>query len=185
MLYSLAIELLLHKLRKKLSGVCFPGCTSAVELSAYPDDVVIIPNKKCGINIALISQAILFLSKEEGRHGLAQLPSRVASFHFHFIQRKLFGPKDLVWRPLAHITVRLTGTAGLIVPDGFTSFDASDSSDVRLPSFYPGIFTVCKTLVKKRKEQSHSFYWLLRKLMVHGVRLLTLLGRVNSDRHVL
>lgn len=78
----------------------------------------------------------------------------------------------------------LTGTAGLIVPDGFTNFDASDSSDVRLPSFYPGIFTVCKTLVKKRKEQSHS-YWLLRKLMVHGVRLLTLLGRVSSDRHVL
>ena len=51
MLFYLAIEPLLHKLRKKLSAVCFPGCTSAVKLSAYADDIVIILNKQCDINI--------------------------------------------------------------------------------------------------------------------------------------
>ena len=68
------------------------------------------------------------------------------------------GPKDLVWRPLAHTTVWWSGTAVLIVPDGFTNFDASDCSDFRLPPFYPGVFTVCKTLVQERKEQCDSFY---------------------------
>lgn len=50
-LYSLAIEPLLHKLRKDLSGVCFPGCASAVKISAYADDVMVIFNKQRDIDI--------------------------------------------------------------------------------------------------------------------------------------
>lgn len=37
MLYSLAIEPLLHELRKELSGVCFPGCSAAVVLNTQAD----------------------------------------------------------------------------------------------------------------------------------------------------
>ena len=44
MLYSLAIEPLLHKLRQDLAGVVFPGCPEVVKLSAYADDVVVVLN---------------------------------------------------------------------------------------------------------------------------------------------
>ncbi|KAI3364562.1 hypothetical protein L3Q82_011348, partial [Scortum barcoo] len=46
MLYSLAIEPLLHKLRKDLCGVCFPGCDVHFKLSAYAEDVIVM--KKVG-----------------------------------------------------------------------------------------------------------------------------------------
>ena len=49
MLYSLAIEHLLHKLRKELSGVCFPGCPAAVKLSAYADDIMVVLNTQADI----------------------------------------------------------------------------------------------------------------------------------------
>ena len=45
MLYSMAIEPLLHKLRRHLSGINLPGCQQAFKLSAYVDDVVIIVKK--------------------------------------------------------------------------------------------------------------------------------------------
>ena len=41
MLYSLAIEPLLHNLRKKLSLVVFPGGNGCFKISAYADDVVV------------------------------------------------------------------------------------------------------------------------------------------------
>lgn len=46
MLYSLAIEPLLHKLRKSLVGVNLPGCETNFKLSAYADDVVVIVKKQ-------------------------------------------------------------------------------------------------------------------------------------------
>lgn len=39
---TLAIEPLLHKIRKTLMGVSFPGCRKVVKLTAYADDVVIL-----------------------------------------------------------------------------------------------------------------------------------------------
>ncbi|KAI3376859.1 hypothetical protein L3Q82_000115 [Scortum barcoo] len=51
MLYSLAIEPLLHKLRKELLGVCFPGCPAAVKLSAYADDVLVVLNTQTDIKV--------------------------------------------------------------------------------------------------------------------------------------
>ncbi|KAI3363574.1 hypothetical protein L3Q82_012163 [Scortum barcoo] len=51
MLYSLAIEPLLHKLRNKLSGVCVPGCDVSFKLSAYADDVVALVNSQKDIDI--------------------------------------------------------------------------------------------------------------------------------------
>lgn len=46
MLYSLAIEPLLSRLRRSLSGVTLPGCETVFKLSAYADDVVIITEKQ-------------------------------------------------------------------------------------------------------------------------------------------
>ncbi|KAI3359011.1 hypothetical protein L3Q82_015395 [Scortum barcoo] len=51
MLYSLAIEPLLHKLRNKLSGVYVPGCDVSFKLSAYADDVVALVNSQKDIDI--------------------------------------------------------------------------------------------------------------------------------------
>lgn len=50
MLYSIAIEPLLHKLRQSLSGVIFPGCESSFKLSAYADDVIVIVNQQNDVN---------------------------------------------------------------------------------------------------------------------------------------
>ena len=51
MLYSLAIEPLLHKLRKEPSGVCFPGCPTAVKLSACADDIMVVLNTQVDIKV--------------------------------------------------------------------------------------------------------------------------------------
>ena len=116
-----------------------------------------------------ILQAVLFLPKEEGGQGLIHLPSRGATFRLLFIQRMLFGPKDLVWRPLAHIVVQRFGGLGL--PNSLFLVDVHTLKLQTLPSFYCGVFTVWKTLVKERLEHRDSFYWLLREPVVHGGRL--------------
>lgn len=46
MLYSLAIEPLLHRIRTDLSGDFIPGCPVSFKLSAYADDVIILFNKQ-------------------------------------------------------------------------------------------------------------------------------------------
>ena len=46
MLYSLAIEPLLHQLRQELTEVVFLGCSAAIKLLAYADDVVVVLNKQ-------------------------------------------------------------------------------------------------------------------------------------------
>ncbi len=50
MLYSLAIETFLHKLRRLLPGVTLLGCNSVFKLSAYADDVVIFVKNQDDIN---------------------------------------------------------------------------------------------------------------------------------------
>lgn len=44
-----------------------------------------------------IPQSVLFLSSEEGGHGLVHLASRGAAFRFQLVQRLLTGPSDLVF----------------------------------------------------------------------------------------
>lgn len=46
MLYSMAIEPLLHKLRRRLSGINLPGCQQVFKLSAYAGDIVVIVKKQ-------------------------------------------------------------------------------------------------------------------------------------------
>lgn len=51
MLYSLAIEPLLHKLRRDLCGVYIPGCNVALKLSAYADDLIVLINSQTDIKV--------------------------------------------------------------------------------------------------------------------------------------
>ena len=51
MLYSVAIEPLLHKLRAKLTGVCFPQCPVSFKLSVYADDLIVLVNSQRDIDI--------------------------------------------------------------------------------------------------------------------------------------
>lgn len=44
-----------------------------------------------------IPQSVLFLSSEEGGHGLVHLASRGAAFRFQLVKRLLTGPSDLVF----------------------------------------------------------------------------------------
>ena len=50
MLYSLAIEPLLHKLRKEINGVVFNGCPAVFKLSAYADDIILMVNTQKDID---------------------------------------------------------------------------------------------------------------------------------------
>lgn len=52
-LYTLAIEPLLNKLRRVLEGVSVQACNSTLCLSAYADDVVIILNKQSDVDLLL------------------------------------------------------------------------------------------------------------------------------------
>lgn len=51
MLYSLAIEPLLHKLQTDLSNVCFPHCAVSFKLSAYADNIIVLVNSQTDIDI--------------------------------------------------------------------------------------------------------------------------------------
>ena len=53
MLYSIAIEPLLHRLRKTLSGVHVPGCMVPLRLSAYADDIVILISGERDVEVIL------------------------------------------------------------------------------------------------------------------------------------
>lgn len=61
MLYSLAIEPLLHKLRKEMAGVCFPGCPAALKLTAYADDIMVLLNSQTDIEV--LKENVLFFHK--------------------------------------------------------------------------------------------------------------------------
>lgn len=53
MLYTLAIEPLLIKIRIKLCGLSIPNCANVFKLSAYADDVVVLINQQGDVNILL------------------------------------------------------------------------------------------------------------------------------------
>ncbi|KAK3509384.1 hypothetical protein QTP70_032402, partial [Hemibagrus guttatus] len=81
-----------------------------------------------------IPQSVLHLPKEEGGQGLVQLASRTAAFRLQFLQRLLTGPKDVIWRPVAH---------GLLHKNCF----------------------------RKRNKGCETLHWLLEEPLIHGGRL--------------
>ncbi|KAI3375657.1 hypothetical protein L3Q82_003721 [Scortum barcoo] len=130
MLYSLAIEPLLHKTTKR------------VLVDFFWDKLHWVP------------QSVLFLPKEEGGQGLVHLASRGAAFRLQFIQRLLSGPKDLVWRPLAYCILQRVGGLGLSAP--LFLMDWKKVSDLSVPGFYRSVFTVWTLLRKQRRERMDS-----------------------------
>lgn len=53
MLYTLAIEALINKLRADMPGVNIPNSTNTVKLSAYADDVVVLIKGQNDVNMML------------------------------------------------------------------------------------------------------------------------------------
>nr|BAC82609.1 pol-like protein [Danio rerio] len=53
MLYTLAIEPLLIKIRAKLSGLSLPSCTNCFKVSAYADDIVVLINGQIDVTLLL------------------------------------------------------------------------------------------------------------------------------------
>lgn len=53
MLYTLAIEPLLNKLRAELCGLQIPNCTDAATLSGYANDVVVLISNQNDVNVML------------------------------------------------------------------------------------------------------------------------------------
>uniref|UniRef100_H3CBZ6 Reverse transcriptase domain-containing protein n=1 Tax=Tetraodon nigroviridis TaxID=99883 RepID=H3CBZ6_TETNG len=51
MLYTIAIEPLLHRLRQKLVGICFPQCPVSFKLSVYADDLIVLTNSQQDIDV--------------------------------------------------------------------------------------------------------------------------------------
>ncbi|KAI3351506.1 hypothetical protein L3Q82_020350 [Scortum barcoo] len=76
----------------------------------HVDQTYCVPGRLISDNVNLIQayfghstgfpQAVLFLPKEEGGQGLVHLASRCAAFRLQFIH------EDLVWRPLAQLTLQ-------------------------------------------------------------------------------
>lgn len=53
-----------------------------------------------------VSKHVLYLSKDEGGHGLVHLQSRIAAFRVQFIQRLLKGSEDANWKIVAFSSLR-------------------------------------------------------------------------------
>ncbi|KAK3534854.1 hypothetical protein QTP86_028560 [Hemibagrus guttatus] len=105
-----------------------------------------------------IPQSVVHLPKEEGGQGLVQLASRTAAFHLQFLQRLLTGPKDLIWRPVAHGLLHKVGGLGLDRTLFLMDIKTLDVSV--LPSFYRGLFKSGTVLENKTRAVEHcTGYW--------------------------
>ncbi|KAI3360881.1 hypothetical protein L3Q82_012889, partial [Scortum barcoo] len=100
-----------------------------------------------------LPQAVLFLPKEEGGQGLVHLASRCVSFRLQFIQRLLYGPQDLVWRPLAQLTLQSVGGLGL--QQSVFLMDFKTVNLFSLPVFYRGLFSMWKLLWRQGVQERH------------------------------
>ncbi|KAK3570639.1 hypothetical protein QTP86_024538 [Hemibagrus guttatus] len=89
-----------------------------------------------------ISQSVLHLPKEEGGQGLVQLASRTAAFCLQFLQRLLTGPKDLIWRPVAHgLLHKGYGTLHWLMEEPLIHGGRLDISGVTVPALYRALIS--------------------------------------------
>ncbi|KAK3532262.1 hypothetical protein QTP86_013899, partial [Hemibagrus guttatus] len=115
-----------------------------------------------------IPQSVLHLPKEEGGQGLVQLASRTAAFCLQFLQRLLTGPKNLIWRPVAHGLLHKVGGLGL---DRTLFLMNTKTLDVSgLPSFYRGLFKIWNCF-RKLNKGCGTLHWLLEEPLIHSGRL--------------
>ncbi|KAK3570175.1 hypothetical protein QTP86_015308 [Hemibagrus guttatus] len=115
-----------------------------------------------------IPQSVLHLTKEERGQWLIQLASRTAAFCLQFLQRLLTGPKDLIWRAVAHGLLHKVRGLGL---DRTLFLMDTKMLDVSgLPSFYRGLFKFWNCF-RKRNKGCGTLHWLLEEPLIHGGRL--------------
>ncbi|KAK3508108.1 hypothetical protein QTP70_014344 [Hemibagrus guttatus] len=108
-------------------------------------------------------ESVLHLPKEEGGQGLVQIASRTAAFHLQFLQRLLTGPKDLIWRPVAHGL--LHKVRGLGLDQTLFLMDTKTLDVSGLPSFYRGLD------LEYENKGCGTLHWLLEEPLIHGGRL--------------
>ncbi|KAI3371742.1 hypothetical protein L3Q82_023599 [Scortum barcoo] len=165
----------LHGDYKVLSKALALRLREAMAEVVHVDQTYCVPGR-----LHWLPQAVLFLPKEEGGQGLVHLASRGAAFfRLQFIQRLLlYGPQDLVWRPLAQLTLRSIGGLGLQQSVFLMDFKAVNL--LSLPVFYRGLFSVWK-LLRRQRVRHESLFWLLQEPMAHGrPHECPLLGRGSS-----
>lgn len=93
MLYSMAIEPLLHELRRRLSGINLPGCQQVFKLSAYADDVVVILKKQDDIDV-LVETADVFGTVSSAKVNWGKSEALATSDE---LSRQLILPQGLRW----------------------------------------------------------------------------------------
>ncbi|KAK3508637.1 hypothetical protein QTP70_001184 [Hemibagrus guttatus] len=107
-----------------------------------------------------IPQSVLHMPKEEWGQGLVQLASRTAAFCLQFLQRLLTGPKDLIWRLVAHGLLHKVG--GLRLDRTLFLMDTKTLDVSGLPSFYRGLFKIWNCF-RKRNKGCGTLHWLLEE----------------------
>lgn len=116
-----------------------------------------------------VPQNVLYMPKEEGGQGLVHLGSRGAAFRLQFIQRLLYGPANLVWRPLACAILQRAGGLGLDASIFLMDYKGPTLSG--LPVFYNGLLRAWSFLKRCRAGSATSTFWLLEEPLVYGSRL--------------
>ncbi len=89
---------------------------------------------------------------------MVHLASRCAAFRLQFIQRLLYGPKDLVWRPLAQLILQSVGGLGL--QESVFLMDFKTVSFLSIPVFSP--------LLWRKRVRHESLLWLPQEPLGHG-----------------
>ncbi|KAK3522705.1 hypothetical protein QTP86_030099, partial [Hemibagrus guttatus] len=115
-----------------------------------------------------IPQSVLHLHKEEGGQGLVQLASRAAAFRLQFLQRLLTGPKDLIWRPVAHGLLHNVGGLGLDRTLFLMDTKTLDFLDYRV---FTVDFLKNWNCFRKRNKGCGTLHWLLEEPLIHGRHL--------------
>ncbi|XP_023193817.1 tyrosine-protein kinase SYK isoform X1 [Xiphophorus maculatus] len=130
-----------------------------------------------------VSQAVLFLPKEEGGQGLVHLESRTAAFRLQFIQKYLMGrEEDILWKPITSIILKRVGGLGLDV--SLFLLNCKMLLLYEMPMFYKSLFRAWTIFEWKRIEPTVSLFWLLEEPLIFEARL-ALEDRVGLSRRLL
>ena len=122
-----------------------------------------------GDHLHWVPQAVLFLPKDEGGHGLMQMQSRTAAFRMQFIKRLLSGPSDVAWRAVSCSILKTCGGLGLDKSLFLMTPHLMDTSG--LPPFYRSLFKIWDLFIVQRNGPVTSLHWLLQEPLVFGARL--------------
>ena len=144
MLYSIAIEPLLHRLRSELRGVSLPFCNERFFLSAYADDVTIFVNGSDDLNV---------------------LQTIVKDFNFLSSAEVNWGKSEAIW--VGEWEKRCTGLSGGMVwkKEGFKYLGVYLGDDVFVQKNWEGV-------LEKVKFRLGKWKWLLPQLSYRGRTLI-------------